>query len=113
MVEFLHTNAAHRTMFRTSRLLDFTSNASVLLLKDDFVVVKPFKRIHVFSAVCFNILLHMPRTNIARHEVSVITGQHQDRSNLLMIIIHVGVWQMMEAIENVNIKAAKSAGEVD
>jgi hypothetical protein len=107
MVEFLNTHVTHRTMFRSRGLVHFAGLTPVLLLKDDFVVVKSlYSRLKV-------ILCNVSGANETSHEVSKIAEDHDERSNVLVVLSDIGVRHVVEAVKNINVKAAKRAGEIN
>jgi hypothetical protein len=50
--------------------------------------------------------------NETSHEISKITEYHNEGPDVFVILVNVGIGNMVEAVENVYVKAAKSASEV-
>lgn len=106
VVKLLNTHIAHRTMFRSCGLIHFTSLTPVFLLKYDFVVVESLD-------ACLKVILsHVSWANETSHEISKIAKYHDEGPDVFVVLINVGIGHMVEAVKNVNVKAAKSASEV-
>lgn len=70
VVELLHAEAAHGTVFRPCGLLDFASSALLALLKDEIVVLEAFEGREYFTSITR--LVEPTRVHIARHEVGSV-----------------------------------------
>jgi hypothetical protein len=106
VIKLLNTHVAFGTMFRSCGFDNFASLALVFRLKDNLFIVKSFNS-------CLKIIRgHVPWADETSLEVSKIAEYHNEGSDVLVIPIDIGVRNMVEAVEYINVKATECASEV-